>query len=608
MDHLVQSDLELLNQQVIKESAKIKQFLALGVLSASAVIIAQSMFFAALVYYYMSKNDYASPLLWSSLAAVGTILFFVAYTLRPLFLDSQAPKGIQVKPDSPLSKIVEDLSEQLDTPAIESIFLTDEMNASVCSTRSWKSPAKRHYLSMGVQLLSSVSKAEAVSIIAHELGHVSRSHTSFSGFVYQAYLAMFRLYDLLNSSEGIGDQWLAKALGKYIKKFDALSYATKRNHEFQADMIAAQVNGAELMASALCRIEMVAYWLDDHYWTSVWRNCWKHPVPPPGVVVNACKSAMNCSVENMTGYFESIRIQKTHKGDTHPSLSDRVGNLGVKAKVPAQLDRRKSALLLLGGDPKQALFDCDNYWQDSALQQWQYRHECMSEHVMRRDFLIKSKHERSLIHGELCELARLEDMTRGSHAAAKAYLDAYKDNRQDLNVLLEVGRSLLKLKDARAVPALIKAMKASPRNEFRGSSWLASHFEVLGDEVKATLFKTRIAQAKQRIDLEECLTNRTLGAHGLTAAQLNEIKLWLKYIGDIRWACLYLVETNPRSAELIFELVIDTESCLHDDYADHVLGGIVLPGSIRVLDAEEYDGLEDLVKSHKNFVIFGESL
>ena len=119
------------------------------------------------------------------------ISFFLVLAIAQLLYAGFAqPKGIELTRQQvpELFALIDELTEKLNTPKFDHIFLDTQLNAGVLQVPrfgilfvGWQ----KNYLFLGLPLMQSLSPEQFRAILAHELGHLSGNHSRFSGWIYQ---------------------------------------------------------------------------------------------------------------------------------------------------------------------------------------------------------------------------------------------------------------------------------------------------------------------------------------------------------------------------------------------------------------------------------------
>jgi len=567
---------------------KLKKYIIIGIIIFVAALLLQVFLATVPFYLYWLFNGVKDPLFGALSIGIVTTVVIVLYTFRSLLFNFSEPEGIELDKESKLVNLVLEITNKANAPKLEKIFLTDEFNAHVSTYKTFFHPIGKHYLSIGIQFMAAVSDEEFKSMLAHELGHLSKEHTLFSRFIYKAYTVLFDIDCSLASSHGYIDLMFYKGLHLYMKKFDKLSYSIIREHEFQADEFAANVTSPEITATMLCRTTLVSDWLEDNYWKNIWRCSWQHSIPQSGVIIKACDAISTCKEADMKRYYNQAKMERTRTGDTHPSLTDRVSHLGQKTKIPSELPKQDISLKLLGDQKDVLLKKCDDNWQEEYLYQWQQEHAYMSSAVMRRDLLIKTKQVRPLIYGEEVELVQLFEVTQGLKIGYKHYLEIYNKDKSNKFILFEICRILFKLNDKKAEKiALTLTKNGNPPLILNTYNMLIDYYKKTGDKELTEQYRDKY---KKLAKLNKKKTKYTdFHLHSLSSIEVDDLKLWLKTLGNIDFALVYQVNSKEFPEYPLHRLVISTECYLEMSYANKIWSGMKFKFDFEIIDADEQE-------------------
>ncbi|HEY0498559.1 MAG TPA: M48 family metallopeptidase [Kutzneria sp.] len=137
----------------------------------------------------------------------------------------------------------------------DELRLNGEVNASVGEDARLLGllPGRRR-LTLGLPLLAALSANELRALLGHELGHYLRWHTRGGLVVYRGHLALERLQENLADTAAFrhGPARLFFSVFKgYTKLYTRVSFAVRRQQEFEADAVAAGIAGPTAIAQAL---------------------------------------------------------------------------------------------------------------------------------------------------------------------------------------------------------------------------------------------------------------------------------------------------------------------------------------------------------------------
>ncbi|MDX6676154.1 MAG: hypothetical protein QOE31_206, partial [Solirubrobacteraceae bacterium] len=202
--------------------------------------------------------------------------------LRSLAVTIPPPEGLELRPaDAPLLfETIERLRGRLDTPRLHHVLLDGDFNASVVQVpRLGPLGWQRNYLTLGLATMQALSPQELEAVIAHELGHISRSHGRFGVWIYRLRHSWASVAHELDERDFVGSGLAQRFFGWYVPRLQACTVAFVREHEHEADRASAEAVGARAAALALVRSSALAPAVGS-YWEGVFRRALDEPAPP----------------------------------------------------------------------------------------------------------------------------------------------------------------------------------------------------------------------------------------------------------------------------------------------------------------------------------------
>ncbi|WP_432810144.1 M48 family metalloprotease [Pantanalinema sp. GBBB05] len=268
---------------------------------------------------------------------------------------------------------IDRLSAQLNTPKIDRVLLTADLNAAVLESPKfglfgWYT----NYLLLGVPLMQSVTPGQFQATLAHELGHLSGKHSRFSGWVYR----IRRAWALLSAQQGDRVSILMYPFFKWYEPFfRAYSFVLSRSDEYYADRCAAEYAGTQNAAEDLLQI-----YIKGHHAVKIWADFYRcaaqQPQPPDNAVSSLLEHlATPITPEEAATWLELELARQTDHHDTHPCLSARLQAYGycyTTGELPLPLTIEKTAANhFLGKEADWAVAMLDQQWQTEQGKQWQ---------------------------------------------------------------------------------------------------------------------------------------------------------------------------------------------------------------------------------------------
>ncbi|MFN8349548.1 MAG: M48 family metallopeptidase [Spirosomataceae bacterium] len=182
-----------------------------------------------------------------------------------------------------LFEFIDQLTEDVQAPKPQRIFLTPEVNAAVFYNSSFWSlflPVRKN-LQIGLGLVNCVNLSEFKAIMAHEFGHFSQRSMKVGSYVYMVNRVIYNLVYEYDSWDRMLDEWAASnsfwsifakltrglvnlVRGLLRKAYELLNeryMGLSREMEYNADLVAVSAVGNEASISALRRISFgdIAY-------------------------------------------------------------------------------------------------------------------------------------------------------------------------------------------------------------------------------------------------------------------------------------------------------------------------------------------------------------
>lgn len=284
-------------------------------------------------------------------------------TIRAISFRIPPPAGVPVSPaEAPaLFDELRRLGGELNAPEVDRVLVDGDFNASVSRIpRFGIFGVPRTYLLIGLPLIAAVTPEEFRSILAHELGHHSRAHGRVTTWAYRLRSIWSHLAGSMAEGGHFGRFLFRRFLDWYAPYFDAASFVLARRHEYEADSDAARLTSAATAGAALVRITMVGSWLDRRIWPRVNAEAARRDAPPREIYVRLVEELGGPVPDSdaRVAIDEAMAV-RTGLSDTHPSLGDRLGALGVAPRIPGPAAKRAAdhylgesfpALLLAAGD------------------------------------------------------------------------------------------------------------------------------------------------------------------------------------------------------------------------------------------------------------------
>ncbi|MBG0560891.1 M48 family metallopeptidase [Actinoplanes aureus] len=281
----------------------------------------------------------AAKLSWVLIVAVGAV---VAGLWRAIRARPSEPEGLLLAPaQAPhLWQTVREMAVAAGTRAPDEIRLVPEVNAAVSEdTKLLGLVGGTRRLYLGMPLLQTFTIDQMRSVIAHELGHYSGSHTRLSAVAYRGRVAMHETLSRVGKWNVFG--WVFKGYG-YL--YLLVSNAVTRRQEFEADQVSVRVAGVEAAVSAMRELPVVdAAW--NFYFGRYISYGWEIGYAPDDVF-GGFRELYTARTAELAALRQEEPDEETSRWDTHPATGDRIAAMRALPPVPHPADWRPASMLL----------------------------------------------------------------------------------------------------------------------------------------------------------------------------------------------------------------------------------------------------------------------
>lgn len=445
------------------------------------------------------------------------VLLMVYVMVRALWVKFETPTGYLLKRKQfpELFAELDGLSKQLKSPRVHQVILTSEYNAGILQTpRLGVFGWYKNTLFLGLELLMSMTSAQARSVIAHELGHLSGEHSRFSGWIYRVRMTWQRIMDAFEHQDNVGARIMRSFFRWYAPAFAAYSFALARANEYQADAVAAELTSLEDVAHALVNSHVMHDLIHEHYWQPFLAKASDSPAPEESPYRAMAHFLANNTFEQdmVSNRIEQAMATETSHYDTHPSLNDRLSALNAPSVVPALVEQ-SAARAWLAGNLDQVINDFDADWLSRNEQAWNERYQYVQEGRQKLQELAQ-KNVDELDAEQTWQFAVLTEEFHQDVDPLPLYQRYHQLCPDDLDVHYVMGRILLSRQDEAGVALMEQAM-AQPQLILDACQWLYQYCLDKDDKTGADHWREK---AEQQMDI-----NNAAEAERATVQQSDEL-------------------------------------------------------------------------------------
>jgi Zn-dependent protease with chaperone function len=533
----------------------------LGYAYIALVVVALIGVTAGFIYFMISARALNSLLI----KALLVLLAPVAIVGRSLFVRLEPPHGeVLRRTQVPnLFALVNQLSTKLQVPKFHQILLTQDFNAAVVQVpHVGLFAGYKNYLILGLPLMQSLSVDQFRAVLAHELGHISGNHSRFGGWIYRQW-AIWRQIQVRLHQNGQAN-WipvLTAFLDWYAPFFNAYSFVLRRTNEYEADRCAAEVAGANVIASALVAVELKTR-MEQSFWTEVYQQVSQQITPPTGMLVQLAAQLRGEMAPEGQAWQEEALAGLTNTLDTHPCLSDRLLALGYSAAQSAEIPlppalSATAADKLLGNALPTLISKFEQDWMTSVKPSWQQRH------AQAQDMEALSQKDASELTAEeawkLGSWAFEQRQDEKAISLLRACLALQSDH---LSANFMLGQILLSQDDFEGVGYIKQAMDLGFGYVLPGCELLYHFYQKQGQMTQAQTYEARYQQHQDLMQKARA-ERSTLGAmdqflpHALEPKDVGLLRQQLSEFAQVKEAYLVqkVLQHSPENPMYVLAIV-----------------------------------------------------
>ncbi|MGV3626778.1 MAG: M48 family metallopeptidase [Betaproteobacteria bacterium] len=484
----------------------------------------------------------------------AVIGFFLSVVIKALWVKLPPPQGFEVRrTDVPeLFWMIDQLRKKLRAPAFHHVLLTDDFNAAVVQIPrlgifGWP----RNFLLLGLPLMKSLTVEQFKAVLAHELGHLAKSHGRMSNWIYRQRLRWTRLMHALEMTDSKGGFLFRPFLKWYTPYFEAYSFPLARANEFEADAAAVQLTSKKSAAEALTGVNVVGSYLAERYWSQIHKQADSEPQPGFAPFSGMAQSVTSeLDEQSVQGWINQALARTTTSADTHPSLSDRLGAIS-ETPLLALPQSGQSADRLLGQALGPITEDFDRRWREAILPSWERRYNEVKDARGRLEELDSAHNAgKSLSVEEACERSRLNDFVGNDPLIAIDQLRSLlRATPEHVLVNFMLGLRLL-ARDDEAGCALVEHAMAREEGCIVGGAEALRDFHWRGE--RKDIANTWHLKMMERVELEgaaekernEIRVTEEFDPLDFTPEVMAKLKAQLKAVPGLRKA--YFVKRRPK--------------------------------------------------------------
>ena len=433
----------------------------------------------------------------------------------------------------------------------------------------------RHHLQIGLSLLETLSPAESVAVLAHELAHLSARHDRFGMWIYRLRRTWGKLIEQISKPAKTDTgralrPLLIKMVNWYWPLINAYAFVLSRSDEYVADRVSAECIGTTESANALWKIACFGQHLNRKFWSDLWQRAAIEPNVPEDIGSELLAFLRETPASNDADRWCEEAVQSlTGHADTHPRFADRARALGLSPQQFLQQGfprpaNPSAAEFLLGRRLAQIREETSALWRTEAKSAWQARHR-QAANLQRQIKAIevgpaagepaadilweKAQNLLGVGRSEEAEsLLRQLLAMKPTHSAANLALGTQLLERRDGEGVLYLQR-ILDLDDDGLVPAACAA--------------LTHYDQSIGDvagaqQVSERLHRYQVETEAAHKERAQIRPTDSFRAHGLAPTEMNDLVAILRGESELDGAWLVQKDLAYFPNQRLFVLVVRT--------------------------------------------------
>lgn len=556
--------------------------------------------------YYARFNGAMIKILWIPLVLAGLVL-------RSLWITIPEPDGKELKRDDApaLFDLIDEVSKKLNGPKVDHVFLDDDFNASIIQIPQFGMFGwLNNYLVVGLPLLRAFGPEEFRAVLAHEFGHLSGKHGSFTGWIYRVRQSWIQIFVRVRQERSYASFLFEPFLKWYAPYLNAYSFVLARAQEREADTYAVELAGRDTTALVLTRLQTKQRAVMEDFWPNFFRGAKEQSLTPRDTFTQML-GGYELSIDHTKAqrwFLEAVRVPTGYE-DTHPALGDRLAAIGVQkegadvtrlieAIVNADESKESAAARYLRDVPEDFEASMNRLWRERVAQAWRERHEELKLAQKQLAELEEQAKTRTLTVDEqwqrVVALSLLED-----DAATVPFLRTLlKESPDNVTANFALGKILLTQGNAEGIGYLEKTMNDAPGVTQNACEAISGFYLEHGNNELAEQFRKRAEESYQKaLRLQEQAlsfkASDKFEPHGLEESRVKELQAQLAKVYGLAAAYLFRKIVDA-SEEPIYVLAVvasftwrDGVSAKHiDPLFDEISAKVTLPSPVVMLSLD----------------------
>jgi Zn-dependent protease with chaperone function len=288
-------------------------------------------FIVVVVYLAINSSWFWLLLIKKKLIIVVALIFYTIF--KAVTVKIPSPTGYRLnKEQAPeLYNSLEAFRKKLKAVKIHEVLITPEFNAAIVQTpRLGVFGWHKNSLILGAELLVGLNQQQVLSVIAHEMGHLSGGHAKFNAWIYRVRMTWMHIVNTMGHLSGIVTWIFGKFFNWYAPYFNAYSFALARSNEYEADEVAVQLTSRKDFATALTKVFVLSDLGSQEYWSQLQYKAYQIETTENSAVSTLVQQMQvwQFSAKDVENSIAQNMQTPTNYLDTHPIVRVRAFDFG----------------------------------------------------------------------------------------------------------------------------------------------------------------------------------------------------------------------------------------------------------------------------------------
>lgn len=381
------------------------------------------------------------------------LIFRIVSTILPLSEDLPGDE-VTDREMPEVFRLIDSARAPLDLPRPRRIFLYPGENCGVSRAVRKKGLVREDWMIIGTYLLELLTPEELTNVFIHEFAHIGHGDTALAARVTSR-MQRWLVISAMSEHALVANVLLRSFAETYVVSLTLADRALSKLEERLADDAVLKHGDAMSFARATLKMELISNYLNEgltfsHYPSDVRENA----EPPSTYHSDLLRHFRSDFDKSGDEWIQLVLKRMSHDLDTHPSIRERLADLGVDASN-WPLDFPRSSARQSEVSQYAARFDAQ--WQEDARANWnELQEDFLKASQVVRAFSLSDDEYTNMDYG-----MALEDLGKSEDAAA-FYHEVLKRSPRHVPAMFRLGTICLAQNDDNGLPLLKEALELDP--------------------------------------------------------------------------------------------------------------------------------------------------